>query len=208
MKGHLIKALGAEPELSSQLAILAHQLWNSAANCASSRRSIDDQGQPSSPTSPSRQAASGEGSHLATPNQPQSRTSAIGTGDYHPIYDQFTGQSPPTTSDGAGEPSKTTDQAPHFSNTTNLGQDPPDSAKGFGPSSTQANPSSTLHPDTMANRPGMTDDMSTASIKSGVLGFPQGGEQQHAALQNNPSEHGLDTTQAQGTRDLPDRSTG
>ncbi|KAF2120249.1 hypothetical protein BDV96DRAFT_321749 [Lophiotrema nucula] len=50
-----------------------------------------------------------------------------------------------------------------------------------------------------------TEGMSTASIKSGVLGFPQDGES-HAAMGNLPGERGLDATQAETSSELPDRT--
>ncbi|KAF2660028.1 hypothetical protein K491DRAFT_712072 [Lophiostoma macrostomum CBS 122681] len=137
----------------------------------------------SSPTS----NLSGQGSHVESSRQAQSGVAS--DKEHHPIYDQFASNSP----------SRTTGQS---TNTTSLGQNPSDPAKGFGPSATQSTQSSTLHPDTGHGRPGYGgNDISTASIKSGVLGFSQGGD--HAALSHTPD---LDVTQSQSATGLPDRT--
>jgi hypothetical protein len=155
------------------------------ASRSSSSRKDDDATQAgeahSSPTS----NLGGEGSHIGSSRQPQSG----GTSEHHPIYDQFASNSP----------SRTTGQSAY---SPTMSQNLPDSAKGFGPSATQSTQSSTLRPDTGHGRPGYGgNDISTASIKSGVLGFPQGGG--HAAMSHTPD---LDATQAQGATGLPDRT--
>ena len=83
---------------------------------------------------------------------------------------------------------KTTDNAPHFSNTTNLGQNEPASALG----------TSSLRPDAAHNRPGAQgEEMSTASIKSGIIGAPQGNSE--SALENkHPTQSTLGGSQALG----------
>jgi hypothetical protein len=55
--------------------------------------------------------------------------------------------------------------------------------------------SSNVHPDSSQTRPTASDGMSTASIKSGVLGFPQS-EDSHAALPNAVIEDKLHSTHA------------
>ncbi|KAF1998398.1 hypothetical protein P154DRAFT_251128 [Amniculicola lignicola CBS 123094] len=104
------------------------------------------------PASQGTAGLSGEGTHL---------TGASGGTDSHPIYDQFTKPS--------GEPGSATGNTPHFSNTADVR-----SAEG-----TTHSPSSVRQDSTL--RPGQNvEAMSTASIKSGVLGFGQGKEE-HAA---------------------------
>ncbi|KAF2194775.1 hypothetical protein K469DRAFT_133126 [Zopfia rhizophila CBS 207.26] len=76
-------------------------------------------------------------------------------------------------------------------------------ASGAGKST----PSSTLSPDTARHGPtSLAEDASTASIKSGVLGFPQGKSSEHAALDNRLTGRGLDSSQVQGSTGLPDRA--
>ncbi|ORY05921.1 hypothetical protein BCR34DRAFT_42314 [Clohesyomyces aquaticus] len=122
----------------------------------------------------------GEGSHL--PGATEER---------HPIYDQFA---------GSGHPTKTTESPPHFSNTTNVRSDFPGSGEPG-----QSTVDSTLSPDSKHSRPGVTDEMSTASIKSGVIGFPQSGSSgSHAAMEHIP-ERGFDNTNS-GMSGLPHRT--
>ncbi|KAF2683734.1 hypothetical protein K458DRAFT_389659 [Lentithecium fluviatile CBS 122367] len=96
----------------------------------------------------------------------------------HPIYDQFTGKG-----SASGEPTKTTDNAPHFSNTANVRQAEPSSSLG----------TSTLRPDASHSHSGVQgEEMSTASIKSGVIGYAQGAHQKHDASGNDrPTQQGL-----------------
>ncbi|KAL1592232.1 hypothetical protein SLS60_011309 [Paraconiothyrium brasiliense] len=114
-------------------------------------------------------ALAGEGSHLAGAHQSPQGAS----GEHHPIYDQFAkGQT-------AGDSTTTTGDAPHSSNTPHV---PQATSTGVGDSSApSATPS--LHPNQY--RPGPHEDMSTASIKSGVIGFPQGSDDTHAARPND-----------------------
>jgi hypothetical protein len=70
----------------------------------------------------------------------------------HPIYDEFTNQSPLKNNDA---PAAGTDGPIHSSNLTS------------------GNQSSTLRPDAFHGNPGSTDQNSTASVKSGVMGLPQ-----------------------------------
>ncbi|KAJ4359975.1 uncharacterized protein N0V89_000534 [Didymosphaeria variabile] len=110
----------------------------------------------------------GEGSHLTGAHQSTQGAS----GEYHPIYDQF------AKGDTPGD-SKTTGDAPHFSNTPHVPQATSTSAGDS--SAPSATPS--LHPNQY--RPGPHEDTSTASIKSGVIGFPQGSSDTHAARPND-----------------------
>ncbi|KAF1952255.1 hypothetical protein CC80DRAFT_495582 [Byssothecium circinans] len=116
----------------------------------------------------------------------------------HPIYDQMAS---PTRS--SGEPSKTTENAPHFSNTPVVKQTAPGASTG--PSATQtATPS--LHPDMNQHRPGSGNEQqrSTASIKSGVIGFSQGSQDPHPVLGNNhPAKQNLEGNQVVGAGAQP-----
>lgn len=94
---------------------------------------------------------------------------------YHPIYDQF------AKGHTAGEPTQTTGQAPHFSNTPNVSQNTSSTTGASLAPSDMSNLQSNQH----ANRPSPHDDISTASIKSGVIGFPQSSSDTHAARSNN-----------------------
>ncbi|KAF2466291.1 uncharacterized protein BDR25DRAFT_306139 [Lindgomyces ingoldianus] len=131
----------------------------------------------------------GEGSHLAGASQPLEQKSAstglANAGEHLPIYNRFTGY---------GAAAKTVEQAPHFSNTPNLKTEgliePPSTLKTQGPvippRGRESTPSPTLSPDTTRHRLTVADEMSTASIKSGVIGFPQGGlADSHAASVSN-----------------------
>ncbi|KAF2443157.1 hypothetical protein P171DRAFT_487110 [Karstenula rhodostoma CBS 690.94] len=86
------------------------------------------------------------------------------SGEHHPIYDQF---------------AKGTEHTPQLSNTPNVSQP---SSTSAAPSTAPSHPPS-LHPNQF--RPGPNESMSNASIKSGVIGFPQGAEDTHAARPNN-----------------------
>lgn len=91
---------------------------------------------------------------------------------YHPIYDQFASQGKGTTTG---------------SNTSNVaGTSTTDTTRETGHSATDS-----LRPHTQL---GQTDEISTASIKSGVVGHPQG--------VNNPSQ----ASTHQSNTVLPDRT--
>ncbi|KAF1965438.1 hypothetical protein BU23DRAFT_574889 [Bimuria novae-zelandiae CBS 107.79] len=112
-------------------------------------------------------ALSGEGSHLGGAKQ----------SEHHPIYDQY------AKGNNAGEPIQTTDHAPHFSNTPHV----PKTTSSYADASSAPSATSSLHPDQYLPAP--REDTSTASIKSGVIGFPQGSNDAHAArATNNPFE--------------------
>lgn len=134
-----------------------------------SRRSTDatheDSSAPFRSTDPnsSTVAPTGQGSHFAAASGNKS--------DQHPIYDEMTGHPPHTTS--SSEPIKTNEAPPHFSNTASL------KPSNTSPSST-AKPG--LSPTPASSQTGaFNEGGSTASIKSGVIGFPQN-EDSHAAL--------------------------
>lgn len=104
----------------------------------------------------------GEGSHLHTANEQP-----------HPIYDEFHGKQ---THDILGEPTKTTDDAPHFSNTPAAHPIPQSVKERLHRDDAPINPigqdaATTLSP--LSDRRTGTD-VSNASIKSGVTGLPQG----------------------------------
>ncbi|KAJ4288636.1 hypothetical protein N0V90_011873 [Kalmusia sp. IMI 367209] len=141
----------------------------------------------------------GEGSHLAGTHQSAQGSS----GEYHPIYDQFAKGDAPGT---AGEPIKTTDHAPHFSTTPNLSQ--PSSSNVAG-SSVPPSATASLRPDT-AHKSAPQDDTSTASIKSGVIGFPQEPHDLHPTLaRNNAFEQSQQAQdQAVASDDFAAGSTG
>ncbi|KAF2874158.1 hypothetical protein BDV95DRAFT_323577 [Massariosphaeria phaeospora] len=118
--------------------------------------------------------------------------------DYHPIYDQFSSSSRPTTS---GEPAGTIDQPPSFPNSASLKQTPPSTSGAFVASGkTSMSSAPNMHPDSAHPRPShFNEEMSTSSIKSGVIGFPQGSHDTHAALGNNSApERSLDGDQILG----------
>jgi hypothetical protein len=103
---------------------------------------------------------------------------------YHPIYDQFKGQHDTTATTGTGTSAATTDNTPYLSNTSN------------------PQPGSTHRSDLLA------ENASTASIRSGVIGFTPDNHDSHASLGHNPIARELDSHQIQapGTGSLPDRS--
>ncbi|KAF2789327.1 hypothetical protein K505DRAFT_365717 [Melanomma pulvis-pyrius CBS 109.77] len=162
-----------------------------------------------SPTHGATGALSGEGSHLAGTHQAAS-TGATGSEGHHPIYDQFKGQHAQTAT--SGEPTRTTEHPPHFSNSANVTQPSPASAGAFGTSEKEdvSAPASSLRQDAAHRRPDvLSEDASTASIRSGVIGFPQGGYDTHASLGNNPIKRELDSNQLKsgpGSSTLTDRT--
>lgn len=110
----------------------------------------------------------GEGSHLRDANTTTQGTATSGS-EFHPIYDEFA--------------SKGASTAPSSSNTMNTA----DTARGPGYSATD-----NLRPHTQLEK---ADENSTASIKSGVTGLPQGG--------SYPPR-----SEAQSNTVLPDRTVG
>lgn len=86
----------------------------------------------------------------------------------HPVHDQYTST--------AGEPTKTTDHTPHFSNSSSL--NPVGASTGYGSSAQQGGSTlgSSVRPGTTPARPNPMEEESTASIKSGIIGLPQGGQ--------------------------------
>lgn len=130
-------------------------------------------------------APTGQGSHFA----------ASGTkSETLPIYDEMTHQSPHATS--SRQPVNTNEAPPHFSNTASLKH-----SSATSPSTARPELSATP----ASSQPGgFNEGGSTASIKSGVIGFPQG-EDSHAALNKTRRTHhsqgqgtaGLDQTQSQ-----------
>ncbi|PSN74985.1 hypothetical protein BS50DRAFT_567735 [Corynespora cassiicola Philippines] len=123
----------------------------------------------------------GEGNHLQGSHQLGKGKQPASVPEPHtPIYDQFTGRSRPNTAAEQQE----TEMPPHFSNAADLKQSPPDSAKSFdSPSSKGPSSPISLRPDRAhARQTNFSEDASTASIKSGVMGFPQGNTDTHAAM--------------------------
>ncbi|KAF2641928.1 hypothetical protein P280DRAFT_516939 [Massarina eburnea CBS 473.64] len=105
----------------------------------------------------------------------------------HPIYDQM--KAP--TSNSFGESTSTQDNPSHAQTTA------PGATSGI--SSTQSATSS-LGPDTTKHRPSPGhDEVSSASIKSGVIGYPQRSGDEHAALGNDhPAQSNLRENQVLG----------
>lgn len=113
--------------------------------------------------------ATGQGSHFASASGNKT--------EHHPIYDQMTANDHPSATTSA-EHAGSTEAPPHFSNAPNLKQPP----------SATAHPTA-VSPTTASSQSGVFNEgASTASIKSGVIGYPQG-EDSHAAL-NRSQHHG------------------
>ncbi|KAF2727288.1 hypothetical protein EJ04DRAFT_570526 [Polyplosphaeria fusca] len=106
---------------------------------------------------------SGEASHLADANRPLEQKDNSPSSDYvHPIYDEFTGQAQSSVQ-------------------------PTEAGSSANPSQASA-----LRPDSARPQTSNIEGLSTASIKSGVLGFPQEDNNSHAALGQDPTGRGLD----------------
>jgi hypothetical protein len=88
----------------------------------------------------------------------------------------------------------------NFPDTSESNQTTPATAGTTGGSSDFHSPTSTLRPNSTQHRPGpSSDEISSASIKSGVIGFSQGGQDSHAALGNNhPAQTNLGGSQLAG----------
>ncbi|KAF2010884.1 hypothetical protein BU24DRAFT_496060 [Aaosphaeria arxii CBS 175.79] len=128
-----------------------------------------------------RSGPTGEGSHFAGVKSTQSSNEAqVEPNEYHPIYDQFTGSSPgQSTTENTQQPLNSSEQK----------RSEPVMAKSKDiPTSSTLSPATT----TSTQRGTLTEGASTASIKSGVMGFPQdrGG---HAALSPRSDTRSIET---------------